>query len=320
MNELMEKIASYGIVPVVKLDDAQNALPLAKALCKGGLPVAEITFRTSEAEEAIRLISNNMPEMMVGAGTVLTVEQADRAIAAGAKFIVCPGFNKTVVEHCINKGVQVIPGTSCPSDMEAAMELGLEVVKFFPAEQSGGVDYLKAVSGPYPKLKFMPTGGINAKNINEYLSLKNVVACGGTWMVKPELINAGDFDEIAALTGQAIRNVLGFELCHIGLNSESEESASDIAKMYCDLFGFGYREGKNSVFAGEGIEVMKRPAQGKFGHIGIFTNYIERAIEHFRQRGIGIDENSRKYDEKGNLKAIFFTEEYGGFAIHLMQR
>lgn len=320
MNELLRKVAALGIVPVVKLDNANKALPLANALCEGGLPVAEITFRTSEAEEAIRLISRNIPKMLVGAGTVLTVEQVERAIAAGAKFIVCPGFNKSIVEYCINKGVQVIPGTSCPSDMEAAMELGLEVVKFFPAEQSGGVEYLKAVSGPYPKLKFMPTGGINAKNLNDYLLLKNVVACGGTWMVKPELINADKFDEIAALTDQAVRNMLGFELCHIGLNFESKESASDIAKTYCDLFGFGYKEGKNSIFAGKGIEVMKQPAQGRFGHIGICTNHIDRAIEHFKTRGIGIDESSRKYDDNGNLEAVFFKEEYGGFAIHLMQR
>lgn len=320
MNETMERISSFGIIPVVKLDDAQKSLPLARALCEGGLPVAEVTFRTSEAEEAIRLISKNMPEMLIGAGTVLTVEQVDRAINAGAKFIVSPGFNKTIVEYCINKNVQIIPGTTCPSDMEAAMELGLEVVKFFPAEQSGGIDYLKAVAGPYPKLKFMPTGGINAKNLNNYLSLKNVVACGGTWMVKPELINAGNFDTITDLTHQAVRNMLGFELCHVGINIESEKCASEVAKAYSDLFCLDYREDKSTIFVGEFIEVMKYPSRGKQGHIGIFTNQLERAIAYFKRRGICMDENSHKYDEEGNLKEIFFKGEHGGFAIHLIQR
>ena len=175
MNELIKKISSYGIVPVIKINDVEKAIPLAKALVEGGLPLAEITFRTEEAEESIKRIVKAYPEMLVGAGTVLSVEQVDKAVNAGAKFIVSPGFNPKIVSYCITNKITVIPGASTPSDMEVALEMGLEVVKFFPAEQSGGVEYLKAVGGPYTTLKFIPTGGINAKNLNTYLSQKNEI-------------------------------------------------------------------------------------------------------------------------------------------------
>ena len=166
MNEVLEKIQKIGIVPVVVLNDAKDAAPLAKALCDGGLPCAEVTFRTEAAEESIRIMAEQFPQMLVGAGTVLTTEQVDRAVAAGAKFIVSPGLNPKVVKYCIEKGVPVTPGTANPSDVEQAIELGLEVVKFFPAEAAGGLNMIKSMAAPYTNMKFMPTGGINAKNIN----------------------------------------------------------------------------------------------------------------------------------------------------------
>ena len=273
MNELLKRISDFGIVPVVKIDRAEDALPLAKALSDGCLPLAEITFRTQAAEASIAAISAAMPDMLVGAGTVLTVEQVDRAVAAGAKFVVSPGFNPKVVERCIAIGVPVAPGCSGTSDMEAAMELGLDVVKFFPAEASGGVEFLKAVSGPYPNLKFMPTGGVNAENLNDYLSLKNVIACGGTWMVKPELIAAGDFAGIAALTRQAVNNMLGFGLAHVGINTPDEARAAGVARSYSDLFGLAYREGKSSIFGGDIVEALRQPGRGAHGHVAIRTKY-----------------------------------------------
>ena len=163
--DVLTQFQKLGIIPVVKIDDAKDAVPLAKALCEGGLPVAEVTFRTDAAEEAIRRMCEACPEMLVGAGTVLTPEQADLAVAAGAKFIVSPGLNPRVVKHCQEKGVPITPGTSSPTDIEQALELGLEVVKFFPAEASGGIAKIKAMAAPYTKVKFMPTGGINAKNL-----------------------------------------------------------------------------------------------------------------------------------------------------------
>ena len=202
MNEVLEKIQKIGIVPVVVLNDAKDAAPLAKALCDGGLPCAEVTFRTEAAEESIRIMAEQFPQMLVGAGTVLTTEQVDRAVAAGAKFIVSPGLNPKVVKYCIEKGVPVTPGTANPSDVEQAIELGLEVVKFFPAEQAGGIAMIKAMAAPYVGLKFMPTGGINAENLTEYLSCDKILCCGGSWMVKGDLVKAGNFGKIRGLSAE----------------------------------------------------------------------------------------------------------------------
>lgn len=203
MNAVLEKIEKIGIVPVVVLNDAKDAEPLAKALCNGGLPCAEVTFRTAAAEESIRIMSEKYPEMLVGAGTVLTTEQVDRAVAAGAKFIVSPGLNPKVVQYCLDKNIPVTPGTQTPSEMEQALEMGLDVVKFFPAEPAGGLKMIKAVAAPYTTLKFMPTGGINLENVEEYLKYDRILACGGSWMVKGDLVSDGKFDEIEKMTKDA---------------------------------------------------------------------------------------------------------------------
>ena len=202
-EKVLEEIKKIGIVPVVVLDDAKDAEPLAKALCEGGLPCAEVTFRTEAAEESIRIISEKYPEMLVGAGTVLTTEQVDRAVAAGAKFIVSPGFNPKIVKYCIDRDIPVTPGTQTPSEMEQAIEMGLDVVKFFPAEPAGGLKMIKAVAAPYTMLQFMPTGGINLNNVEEYLEYDRILACGGSWMVKGELVKNGEFDKIRELTAEA---------------------------------------------------------------------------------------------------------------------
>jgi len=203
MNAVLEQISKIGIVPVVKIDNAADALPLAKALCAGGLPCAEVTFRTSAAAEAIKIMTDNFPSMCVGAGTVLNAEQVDAAVAAGAKFIVSPGLNPRTVKYCVEKNIPITPGTSSPSDIEQAIELGLDVVKFFPAEQSGGLAKIKAMAAPYTGIRFMPTGGINAKNLEDYLSCDKILCCGGSWMVKGDLVKAGEFDKIRELTAEA---------------------------------------------------------------------------------------------------------------------
>ena len=192
MHSVLEALGKIGIVPVIKIDDATKAVPLAKALIAGGVPCAEITFRTHAGEEAIRRINKEVPDILLGAGTVLSVDQVDRAINAGAKFIVSPGFNPKVVSHCITKGIPITPGCSNPSDIEQALELGLDVVKFFPAEQAGGLDYIKAIAAPYTTLKFLPTGGINAANIANYIAYEKILASGGSWMVTADLINVDD--------------------------------------------------------------------------------------------------------------------------------
>ncbi|MCR4951335.1 MAG: bifunctional 4-hydroxy-2-oxoglutarate aldolase/2-dehydro-3-deoxy-phosphogluconate aldolase [Solobacterium sp.] len=198
-----EKLASYGVVPVVVLNDVKDALPLAKALVEGGLACAEVTFRTDAAEESIRIMSEAYPDMLVGAGTVLTIDQVDRAVKAGAKFIVSPGFDPEIVDYCIEKEIPVYPGTVTPSEVAQAVKRGLKICKFFPAAQFGGLDTIKALAAPYTMVKFMPTGGVSPKNLRDFLACDKIAACGGTWMVKGDLIKEGKFDEIKKLTEEA---------------------------------------------------------------------------------------------------------------------
>ena len=205
MNDILKKISEIKIVPVVAIEKAEDAEKLGQALINGGIPCAEITFRTDAAEDAIRIMSEKFPEMLIGAGTVLKAEQVDRAIAAGAGFIVSPGLNPKTVGYCVEKGITIIPGCANPSDIEAALDFDLEVVKFFPAEALGGLPLIKAMSAPYGNVKFMPTGGINAQNICKYLEFSKVIACGGSWMVDKTLINEGRFDEIERLCKEAVK-------------------------------------------------------------------------------------------------------------------
>ena len=207
MNRILDELIGFGVVPVVVLNRAEDAKPLAEALMKGGLKCAEVTFRTDAAAESIRIMTENFPEMMVGAGTVLSTEQVDAARAAGAKFIVSPGFDPEVVDYCIKNDIPVLPGIATPSEAAQGVKRGLKIVKFFPAEQAGGLPMIKAMAAPYTGLKFLPTGGINAENMKDYLSFEKVAACGGSWMVKGSLIDAGDFRKIEELTREAVELV-----------------------------------------------------------------------------------------------------------------
>ena len=206
---ITEQIQNLAVVPVVVLEDTEDALPLAKALCEGGLPCAEVTFRTDAAEESIKIMTEAFPDMLVGAGTVLTAEQVDQAVKAGAKFIVSPGFDPEIVDYCILKDIPVFPGCITPSEVAQAVKRGLKVIKFFPAEQFGGIAAIKARAAPYTDIKFMPTGGINPKNLENYLSDDKIIACGGSWMVKGNLIKEGRFDEIRILTAEAVKLASG---------------------------------------------------------------------------------------------------------------
>ena len=319
MNPVLEKIQQLGIVPVVVLNDARDASPLAKALCDGGLPCAEVTFRTEAAEEAIRIMSQEFPEMLVGAGTVLTTDQVDRAVAAGAQFIVSPGLNPKIVRYCTERNIPITPGTCNPSDVELAIELGLEVVKFFPAEASGGLDMIKAMSAPYTNVRFMPTGGINQKNLTTYLDFPKIIACGGSWMVSGDLIKEGNFDKIRELTEDAVHSMLGFELAHIGINCEDESEADEVAGAFGKMFGFGKKTGNSSIFAGSFIEAMKSPYLGKNGHIAIKTRYIDRAVYYLESQGFELDMETAKY-KNDKLTAVYLKAQVGGFAIHLVQK
>ena len=324
MNTVLEEISKIGIVPVIKLDDAKDAVPLARALCSGGLYCAEITFRTSAAEESIKLITKEFPDMLVGAGTVLTTEQADRSINAGARFIVSPGLNPDVVKYCIDKNVPVTPGCATPSDIECALALGLDTVKFFPAEAAGGLPMIKAMSAPYTKIKFMPTGGINADNLNSYLAFPKIIACGGSFMVKDSFIKNGEFDKITELTKQAVNTMLGFEVGHVGINTESKEYAGSLAEFFASSFGFNTTDAPGNVgyFAGKGIELLYDAASftGEKGHIAVLTNSVERAVYHLGKKGIEFEENTARYNERGDRTFIYLKGLYSGFTIHLSQK
>ena len=203
MMTIEERFEDFGVVPVVVLDDVKDALPLAKALTEGGLPCAEVTFRTEAAEESIKVMAEAYPDMVVGAGTVLTIEQVDAAVKAGAKFIVSPGFDPEIVDYCLKKEIPIFPGCVTPSEVAQAVKRGLKVVKFFPAEPAGGVAMIKAMAAPYNQLRFMPTGGIGTQNLKDYLEFDKIICCGGSWMVKADLIKNGEFDKICKLTKEA---------------------------------------------------------------------------------------------------------------------
>ena len=204
MSDIFNQLKNFRIIPVIVIDDPSKSAPLGKALIDGGLPCGEITFRTANAAEAIREMAKAHPNMLLGAGTILTPAQADSAVEAGAKFLIAPGFNPEVVRHCQKKGIPILPGVMTPSDIDQAMSLGLDTVKFFPAEAAGGVNMIKSLSGPYRNIKFVPTGGVSPSNLGSYLSIKSVIACGGSWMVKDDLIAGGNFDEIKKLTAEAV--------------------------------------------------------------------------------------------------------------------
>ncbi len=319
MDKICEELYRIGIVPVIAIDDAKDAEPLAKALIDGGLPAAEVTFRTDAAEEAIRIITSKFPEMIVGAGTVLNKEQADRAKAAGAKFMVSPGFNRSNVEYIQSIGVPVVPGTASPGEVEQAIELGLTAVKFFPAEQNGGIAKIKAMAAPYTKMYFMPTGGVNKNNLNDYLSFPRVFCAGGSWMVKKDLIAAGKFDEIERMTREAVETMLGFTLKHVGINEANETDAEKTADAFDGMFGFKKKVGNSSIFAGSVIEVMKAKGRGAMGHLAVGTNNVDRAVYHLGRRGVKFDESSFTYDADNHLKVAYLAEEFGGFAVHLVR-
>jgi len=319
MNENLKRIGELGIVPVVKIEKAEDALPLGKALIDGDLPIAEITFRTSAAEESINTLTRELPNLLVGAGTVLTVEQVKKAVSAGAKFIVSPGFNSKVVDYCIENDIPVTPGINNPTQIEMALERKIKVVKFFPAEASGGLSLLKSMSAPYTGMKFIPTGGINQNNLCSYLSENKVLACGGSWMVKNNLISSGNFDEITRLTKEAISIMLGFEFAHLGINEEDEDKALNSVNLLSHLFYLPVKEGTSSVFAGSTFEIVKNKYLGKHGHIAIATNDIHRAIAYLKMKNISILPETAK-EKEGKLKAIYLDKEVSGFAIHLLQK
>ena len=318
IDDIVEQLGCIGIVPVIKLEKVENAEKLAKALRDGGINCAEVTFRAAGADKVISRMVKAYPDMLVGAGTVLTCEQADAAYAAGAKFCVAPGLNPKVVKHCLDSGIPFAPGLSSASEIEQAIELGLDFVKFFPAEQAGGLAYIKSVCGPYTSMRFMPTGGVSADNLNTYLSYDKIVCCGGSWIVPSKMLDEEDWEGITALCRQAVDKMLGFQMVHVGINCQSPEEAEGVADMFDNAFGFAKKVGNSSVFASTCVECMKQPFKGKMGHIAVATNSVKRAMYQLKARGYTIDEQSIKCDAKGNPTVAYLKDDFGGFAVHLV--
>lgn len=320
LNALVDSLENVGIVPVIKLDKVENAEKLAAALRAGGINCAEVTFRAKGADEVIARMVKAYPDMLVGAGTVLTCEQADAAYKAGAKFCVAPGLNPKVVKHCLDNGIPFAPGLSSASEIEQALELGLDFAKFFPAEQAGGLPYIKSVCGPYTTMRFMPTGGVTADNLNTYLAYNKIVCCGGSWIVPAKLLDAEDWAGITKLCREAIDKMLGFEMVHVGVNCANPEEAEAVADKYEAAFGFTKKVGNSSVFASTYIECMKSPFKGDMGHVAIATNSVKRAVYQLKQRGFEADESSYKFDKNGTLTVAYLKDQFGGFAVHLVLR
>jgi 2-dehydro-3-deoxyphosphogluconate aldolase/(4S)-4-hydroxy-2-oxoglutarate aldolase len=318
MDTLLQRVGEIGLVPVIRLDSASKAVGLGRALVKGGIPVAEVTFRTAAAEDSIRAMSAELPELLVGAGTVLNADQAARAIQAGARFIVSPCFVDEVVDYCLERGVPVLPGIMNPDGVARGLAKGLEVLKFFPAGASGGTTMLDALAGPFGSVKFIPTGGIDAGNVGAYARRASVLAIGGSWMVPPDRVEAEDWAAVEALCHAAVFALHGFAFAHLGINGPDEAGCRQMAGSFERLFNLAPREGSGSIFAGDMIEITKQPFLGTKGHLAIRCNQVERAVAYFRDLGIAAKPETGK-NEKGTLKSIYLDLELGGFAVHLLK-
>jgi 2-dehydro-3-deoxyphosphogluconate aldolase/(4S)-4-hydroxy-2-oxoglutarate aldolase len=318
MADILKKIHGIGIVPVIALENVEDAAPLAQALCNGGLPVAEVTYRTACAHDAMIEMKKACPQMLVGAGTVLTKEQVDSALDAGAEFIVSPGLNPEIVRYCQEKNVPILPGTANASDIEIALSLGLNTVKFFPAEPLGGIKMISALAAPYTTMKFMPTGGVSPKNMKDYLSNPKIVACGGTWMIDKKAMQEKNFAKIEELTRQAVREMLEIKIKHIGINVPTAE-AKATAEMMARLFQGAVSETSKGYFGSPLIEVMNEGYHvGTHGHIAMGVSSTERAMAYFKALGYEFDEESVTYDAHGDAKFAYFKGEFAGFGVHLV--
>lgn len=316
---VIEKIGITGIVPVVVIEDAKDAVPTATAFLSGGIDVMEITLRTGAALVAIKEVAAHCPGMLLGAGTVLSLAQCKMAVEAGATFIVSPGYDEDIVGWCVQHNIAVTPGCVTPTEIMAALKHGIRVIKFFPSNIYGGFDAMKALSAPFAEISFIPTGGVGAANLNMYLSAPFVHAVGGSWLCTKADISAGNFARISALCSEASSIAAGFELAHVGINTMNEETALRVAGHLSDAFGLELKPGTHSNFVGGAVEVMKSDYLGANGHIAIRTNSIPRAIAYLEKKGIATDPETAK-TKNGKLSAIYLKGDIGGFAIHLVQK
>lgn len=320
MGKYSKIIEETGILPVINITEVEVAKPLCQILLEEGIQSIEVTLRSECSLEAIAEIKKNFPEMIVGAGTVLDIETIDKVLAAGADYIVTPGFDEGMVEYCIKNDIEIFPGCSTATEIQKAYKMGLRVLKFFPAELSGGVDALKRLSGPFKGVKFVPTGGINYSNLGKYLSCNVVAACGGSYMATSEQLKNRDFEGIRLSCRKAMDISLGFELAHVGINHNNEDEANATAKELGSLFRMPVKMGNSSTFAGDAVECMKMNFYGKKGHIGFKTSSSLRALAWLRRQGYEVIKESIKMKPNGTVLAAYLEKEIGGFAVHIMEK
>ncbi len=320
MSNILTFLEETGILPVINIPSVTVAKKVAKALRDGGINTIEVTLRSPDSLESIKEIKEEYPEMVVAAGTVLSTETVDKAISAGADYIVCPGFDEEIVDYCVSKNILVVPGCSSGSEIQSAVKKGLEVLKFFPAELSGGIEAIKLLSGPFPSVRFVPTGGINFNNLGTYLQNEKILACGGSYMATADQIKNGDFDGITAACKKAVDISLGFELAHVGVNNQDSDEALKGAQKMADTFRFPVKVGNSSIFTGTSVEFMKTIFYGSKGHIGFKTNSMARALAYFKANNIEIIEDSIRKDNNGKLVSAYLKDEIGGFAVHIVKK
>ena len=317
--DALKIIKDHGIIPVLGLKKPETAPLVASALKKGGLPLLEVTMRAPQAMDCLKAIKTADPHMLAGAGTILHPEQVDQAVAAGADFIVSPGFNPKVVSRCLELNVPIVPGCVTPTEIEAGLEMGLTTFKFFPSEPLNGMATIKQLCGPYGNIQFIPTAGIKMDNLQEYLSSDKIAAVGGSFMAPAAMVEAEDWDGITALCRQAVEKSLGFSLAHIGINGADKEEGMALANWFGDRFGFPVKEGGKSNFAATYVECCNQKFPGKFGHIGIFTLSCDRAVAYFKAKGVPLREEFKNVKD-GKLIAVYLEEEVGGFAVHIVKK
>ncbi|MFI3260970.1 MAG: bifunctional 4-hydroxy-2-oxoglutarate aldolase/2-dehydro-3-deoxy-phosphogluconate aldolase [bacterium] len=306
------------IVPVVSIEKIDDALHITKALLDGGISCIEVTLRTDDAIDAIKMIKNHYPAMTVGAGTIINIEQIDLAIDAGADFLVSPGLNVNVVKYAQEKNIIIYPGCTNSSDIELAISLGVTDLKFFPAESSGGINMIKSLCAPYDMIRFMPTGGITNDNINEYLKFDKVIACGGSFLINEEILRNRDYKQITINCKNTLKNILDLDVKHVGINVNNNEDCFSIANNLENLLCTEKIETGNSYFIGD-IEILK-DCPYKKGYISLETNNLYRAISYYESMNVHFNYSTATYSDSNKLSSIFFEDEVAGYAYKLIQK
>ena len=320
MDNIIKRIHDIGILPVIDLADPDNALRTAKSICAGGLPIAEIPNRTDAIQNVIINIKRACPGMLIGAGSIFSVEQIDPVLEAGADFISTKELHPDIVRYCQSMNVPVIPEVYDASGIEEAVSLGLDTVKFYLAGNSGGIQKIKALSASYEEIKFIPVGDITENDISVYLNEPCVPACCGSWMIDENAIAEKNFEEITKLAGRTVNTMLGLTIKHIGVNEENEDGAA-LADQFAGIFGGKVRKTFKGWFGSEYVEIMsKKFKTGRHGHIGIGVNDPGRARRYYEALGYSFDDSTAGYDENGDLEIVYFSNEVGGFALHIVKK